>query len=777
VRFTLLLASFTGLLCAQSATPLRISQIQGSGSESPFAGQSVITSGVVTGVTADSISIQSLPADTDSDPLTSEGLWVYFAISPPGSVNRGYIVRVTGIVSEFRPPSDPGSPPLTELVQPKLEVLGQGQPLPAPVALTAGTDLERYEGMRVAVPELRTVSGTLGVVQEAAASAISNGVFYGVLPGQPRPWRAPESDRELSRLRVDTRGQGGQAVDVSTGATVRNLVGPLDFAFRSYSIAQDPSERVDVQGGSAPVGVPPRGPGEFTIAAANLQRFFDDRDDPSIADPILTPAALQTRMIKTSRAIRDVLQSPDILAVEEVENLDVLRALANASGEYDAQLFEGNDVGGIDVGLLTKRGRVQVLSVSQEGKAAMLGSGPLWDRPPLAARVSIDNVRFTVIVVHLQSLTDSGTAAVDAKRRAQAEALRDIIATRTAAGEQVVVAGDFNMTQFDPLMDVIRSGASITNLTDTLSPSQNYSYVRDGVTETLDHVLISDGMRSRIVRYQFARINADFPESVRGDSGMIERVSDHDFPVAYFSVAPESVQLVPAGVTNGASFLGGPVAPLEVITIFGRNLGPSVLAFAGNVDLPTSLAGTRVLFDGVPTGLIYTSATQVSAVAPQFVAGKNATTMQVEYAGQMTNPVVLSVAPAAPGISSLAQNGRGQGAILNQDSSVNGASNPAEPGSIIQIFGTGGGLLAPTVGDVPARLVQNVNVLIGGVPAEVIYAGEAPGLISGAMQINARLPVTTPGGNVSVVITVGNGASALGMTLTVQPRAQPAVSR
>jgi len=135
--------------------------------------------------------------------------------------------------------------------------------------------------------------------------------------------------------------------------------------------------------------------------------------------------------------------------------------------------------------------------------------------------------------------------------------------------------------------------------------------------------------------------------------------------------------------------------------------------------------------------------------------------MQVEYAGQMTNPVVLSVAPAAPGISSLAQNGRGQGAILNQDLSVNSAARPATRGTIVALFGTGEGISFPTLA--PGSLVLStpypkmagpVTATVGGQPAEVLYAGAAPFLATGIAQINVRIPTSIPAGDAIIVIHI-----------------------
>jgi uncharacterized protein (TIGR03437 family) len=103
-----------------------------------------------------------------------------------------------------------------------------------------------------------------------------------------------------------------------------------------------------------------------------------------------------------------------------------------------------------------------------------------------------------------------------------------------------------------------------------------------------------------------------------------------------------------------------------------------------------------------------------------------------------------------PGIFTLDASGSGLGAILNQDGTINGPQNPAGPGSIIVIYATGGGLTDPAYEDgelsgLPLPYLKaDVEVEIAGRPAEVLYAGGAPGLVAGVVQINARVPADVP---------------------------------
>src|ERR1017187_9865236 len=108
---------------------------------------------------------------------------------------------------------------------------------------------------------------------------------------------------------------------------------------------------------------------------------------------------------------------------------------------------------------------------------------------------------------------------------------------------------------------------------------------------------------------------------------------------------------VAAGVVNAASYGGGGVSAGEIVTIFGSALGPSILAQFSLVNnaIPLQLSGMTVTFDGVPTPVLYTSATAASVVVPYAVAGKSQTTVQVQYAGQKSVPVIVPVIPAVPG--------------------------------------------------------------------------------------------------------------------------------
>jgi predicted extracellular nuclease len=611
-----------------TCTPTQtIAAVQGTGQVSPLVSTTVSVAGIVTGrVTTGSARgfFVQMPDGADGDPASSDGVFVFTGSASPSALAAvGNDVCVTGTVSEFIPSSDPGTLPLTEIVQPSvITVTATARPLPTPVTLTAADTpantfaaLERFEGMRVKVERLTVVGPTLGSVDEPSAAGITNGVFYGVVEGVARPFREPGADLQdvlpagapanvprfdgnPERLRVDSDALGAAPLDVTSGATVSNLVGPLTWAFRTYSLFPDPAETATVTGLASATPVPAPAASQFTIGGFNLERFFDTQDDPGVSDVALTTAALERRLKKTSLAIRTVMRAPDIIGVEEAENLSVLQTLAarlnsdtvaggDADPGYEAFLVEGNDIGGIDVGFLVKTTRVTVVDVTQEGKDTTYidpNSGQpalLNDRPPLILRASValpsGAAPVTVIANHLRSLT-SLTDPVDgprirAKRAAQAEFLANLVQARQTADpqERLVLLGDFNAYQFNdgyvdvlgtiagqpaPADQVVQASPDLVNpdLLDTmglLPAAQRYSYVFDGHAQIIDHLLINQAAAALFQQIAVARNDADFPETFRNDETRPERVSDHDMPVAYFGLPAVNVSARVAVFSSG----------------------------------------------------------------------------------------------------------------------------------------------------------------------------------------------------------------------------------
>jgi uncharacterized protein (TIGR03437 family) len=231
-------------------------------------------------------------------------------------------------------------------------------------------------------------------------------------------------------------------------------------------------------------------------------------------------------------------------------------------------------------------------------------------------------------------------------------------------------------------------------------------------------------------------------------------------------------------MANGASFAPGPVAPGEIITIFGTNLGPASLTsavFDSSSALQSTVANVQLLFDNIPAPLIYVAQGQVAAIVPFGVFGRTSTRVQLVNGSLRSNIFDVGVVDAAPGIFVL--DSSGQGAIINQDGTINARLNGAEPGTIISIYATGAGQMDRQVFD-GRRVVEApyprpllpVGVRIGGRVADVTYAGAAPEQVAGMLQVNVRIPADTPRGTtVPVQITVGASTSQANVLLAIRP--------
>jgi uncharacterized protein (TIGR03437 family) len=229
-------------------------------------------------------------------------------------------------------------------------------------------------------------------------------------------------------------------------------------------------------------------------------------------------------------------------------------------------------------------------------------------------------------------------------------------------------------------------------------------------------------------------------------------------------------------VTSAASYATGAVAPGELVTIFGSSIGPANLTIAPSGTAPQSLANTGVTFDGIPAPIYYVSSTQSTVQVPyNIVPGQ--TVMKVSYNAVSSVGTTIPSVPASPGLFTSDSSGQRQIAALNDDLSVNSAGNPATRGKALVLYGTGEGQTSPasvegsrvpTVAPLPQTPLQ-VLVSIGGQIAQVAYAGETPGLLSGLMQINVTVPANAPvGANVPVVVSINGRSTQNNATVAIK---------
>ena len=399
------------------------------------------------------------------------------------------------------------------------------------------------------------------------------------------PATTPAFDMNPEIIRVDSDAQAGSTpIDVAAGSTIKGLTGVIDFSRGFYTLLVDARSPRAVENLKTAVPVSAAGEREVSVGSFNIENFFDDEiNSPDVEkEATVTKEVFQNRLNKVSLAIRNVLAMPDVLGIAEVENLKVLQKIAdkvNADAatanqpnpKYVAYLEEGNDVRGIDVGFLVKSTKVKVLETKQLAKNEKLNYGDsadekLFDRPPLLLRAEIADSKaggtlaISVIMNHLKSYRGiddpKDGPRVRNKRRLEGEWLANFVQEREKAdqNERLVVCGDFNAFQFndgyndiigtlkgkpEPNVLVPTKTAVITGLVDLvdyIDAKNRYSYTFDGSAQTLDHLLANKPMRERIVKFGYARFDADFPLTYSNDPNRPERISDHDAPVVFLSL-------------------------------------------------------------------------------------------------------------------------------------------------------------------------------------------------------------------------------------------------
>jgi len=151
----------------------------------------------------------------------------------------------------------------------------------------------------------------------------------------------------------------------------------------------------------------------------------------------------------------------------------------------------------------------------------------------------------------------------------------------------------------------------------------------------------------------------------------------------------------------------------------------------------------------------------------------------VTFLGQSSNGIPTQVAATTTGIFTANASGSGPGAILNANLTANSPGNPANKGDTVAIYLTGEGLTSPggvtgkvttvsSTGPLTPVPLLPVAVLIDGQPAAISFAGEAPGLVSGVMQLNAQISPNARSGALSLVVSIGGTSSQQGVTVSVR---------
>lgn len=571
-----------------AGTP-EIFDLQGSGAFSPFEDLAVITrDNVVTGVTDEGFFMQTPVARDDFDATTSNGIFV-FTDGAPG-VAVGDLVDVVGTVTEFFSFTEFDDDGLTVTVTssatpPDPVLLDSLTPAPGPFD---PPDMERLEGMLAELVDGIATGPTDGF-GDTAVTVGPDRTFREAGIEFPSPHLGPpEWDGNQEVFEVDPDGLGLADADIFATQTV-SAVGPLGFFFGDYQIL--PSF---LALGPDPAILQPvreREPGEFTVGSFNLFR-------------------LNGGFAKLSAHVVEVLGSPDILAVQEVQDIGELEALADRIAlddptvVYTPSLIEGNDPGGIDVGFLTRQ-TIQIDSLTQVDpdvtfvNPVTLEDNILHDRPPLLlegrCQLEFGSFPIAVMAVHNRSLGSiedpTQGVRVRKKRFLQAVSIAEEVAARQASdpGIRLVVTGDFNAFEFtdgyvdavgvitgdfDPAGNLVCSTENCAGLPDNdlfdevlgLPAAQRYSFVFGGNAQVLDHALTSVGLAAEITGAEYGRGNADAAADLINDDTTPENISlrssDHDGLVVYILEDEDA-----DGVPNDLDVCAGTVIPESVPTV------------------------------------------------------------------------------------------------------------------------------------------------------------------------------------------------------------------
>jgi predicted extracellular nuclease len=508
--------------------------IQGSEMESPYVRSQASTEGVVIGVFPALEGFWIQEPETDDDPATSAGLFVLTGeLEIP--VELGDWVQVHGKVREKS-----GQTMLHVLTLDDVKVLSSGNELPIAVELDppqnedeAQIYFEALEGMLVQVGEAAVAIAPTSKYGEAVLVRTHHGIER-VMHGEPTGMMIFVDDGS-NATHYDT---STLPFAIQSGDLVANVIGPLAYTFEKHKV--EPIATPVITRADRPLpALEPTGPNEFSVVTFNVEDLFDFQDPHPSDPPKPSVAAYKLDLNKMASSIL-ALGAPTIVGLQEIENIDILEDLAEQETiveyGYEPILIEGTDSRGIDVGYLVRGDRATV-----QGASSYFAPEGLTSRPPLLITVTLHleagDESVYVLNNHFTSMS-GGEQATEPRRTAQAgwnvTLLQRILAVEPEA--QVVVLGDLNSFYDSPPLDRLRQ-AGLRHVYEFTAPYQPYSYIYQGESETLDHILLTPSLYAHLVRVEALHIDADYPPPIPGDESA-QRVSDHDPVIAVFRFTP-----------------------------------------------------------------------------------------------------------------------------------------------------------------------------------------------------------------------------------------------
>ena len=599
------------LLAAAQAPDLTIGAIQGHEGESPYLNRFVTFRGVVVGRYEDqntrgdvyhTLFVQSLPAESDGDPATSDAVAVFLGREPRRDVKHGDVVRVGGKVTEFYGLTEIDDRGLTVAVE-------ESAPLPAPFTLDPPADnnaaavyFEALEGMRVAFPDEVVVSGP---THEGCGFAVVDAAVAAELPilrradddptGRAVPVLYP-SDLDCAEL-----------PPLKTGDRLASLAGVVTYNFDQFKVIVDGVDGIDVQP-PVPPPPPPALPDvaatQLSVATLNAEDYFDtSRDTAEEGEPVLTADELAARQAKFVALIAQTLRCPTLLALQEVEHEALLLALAAGLAEpcgfvYTVSHRETPDARGIDNALLSDPRRVDVGNVALRQTCSPVPTGiddptivcpsgqePLFGRPPLQVEARIDGEAYVFYVNHFKSKRD-GEIDTDLARIQQAVYLTGLAAERLVADPRgrLIALGDFNDTEASPALALLTEtthGGRLVNALQAVSAEQRYSYNFGGVSELIDGILLSPALAEEVSAATIAHVNTDYPAGWRSDTSaehLPYRATDHDALWVVLGQAPATPTPAPTVAPTPSAVARA--TPTAAATASATTAAPTATALA-----------------------------------------------------------------------------------------------------------------------------------------------------------------------------------------------------
>ena len=554
-------ASCTVNISISGTTPIHA--IQGSGVSSPLVGQKITTQGVVTKVINNGFFMQD--ETPDSDPTTSEGIYVYTGAAP--TVQPGQRVRVAATVAEYAvgTGADAVANPLTELTSPAVSVLASGISI-APTTITfpevTEGDLEHVEGMLVHIDGPLTVAqnyflGRYGQLTVSADGRLEKPTNR--YPAGSAEALAMADDNARRRILLDD-GSSLQNVNptpyltadntVRAGDTIDGLTGVIDYGLATSTSSGlsdyriQPTEAPLISRTNPRTTAPDTVGGNIKVASFNVLNYFTTFTNGQTASGLSgqgctlgnstaaancrgadNAAEFARQKAKIVNAIKAL--NADVVGLMEIQNngndavLDLVSGLnaATAAGTYASVALPSGGTGtdAIRVAIIYKPAKVTPLG------NAVSDANAIHNRPPLVQTFAAANgEKFSVVVNHFKSKSSCPSAGNDADqgdgqgcwnalRTEQSQALRAYITGLQAnsSDADVIVIGDLNAYgKEDPILNFTAAG-----YVDQVARFENpgYSYVFDGEAGYLDHALATPSLSAQIASAGHWRINADEP--------------------------------------------------------------------------------------------------------------------------------------------------------------------------------------------------------------------------------------------------------------------------